>query len=359
MKILIIKPSSLGDVVHSLPFLKAMRDTFRDAHIEWVISKNLKEILEGNPLINGLIIFNKDSWTKAGNLRKTTGEVKEFIKTLRAGDYDIVVDLQGLLRSGIMTFFCSAPLKVGFKNAREGSPFFYNRKISVNGSLHAVDRYLEVAKAIRQGSGVRGQGLGKVEFPLYVDKTAMENVRKLLGGISAIGRSASGGKEKEYVVIGPSARWETKKWPPEKFGTLISKLSIPCIIIGSNADEPTVKKLMAFSNNKSINLCGKTNLKELVALISGAKAVVSNDSGPAHIASALGVPVIALFGPTDPQRTGPYGWSDNHLEHNKKNIKVIRNPIPCSPCFKKTCKEPLCMKGIDVETVLEAVKECL
>ncbi len=339
MKILIIKPSSLGDVVHSLPFLKAMRDTFKNAHIEWVISKNLKEILEGNPLINGLIIFNKDSWNKIRNLRKTAGEAKEFIKTLKLGRYDMVVDLQGLLRSGLITFFSSSPKKIGFKNAREGSNLFYNKKISVNGSLHAVDRYLEVARSL-------GAKINKVEFPLFIHEDARERIKKLIGNVQ------------EYVVIVPSARWETKKWPPEKFGALISKLPIPCIITGGGADERTVKQAMAFSNNKGINLCGKTNLKELVALIAGAKAVLSNDSGPMHIASALGIPVIAIFGPTDPRKTGPYGWPEI-TEQKRKNFKVIKNPMKCSPCFKRTCKEPLCMSGISVETILKEIKEFL
>ncbi len=320
--------------MHSLPFLKAMRDAFSDAHIEWVISKNLKEILEGNPLINGLIIFNKDSWSKIGNLRKTVGEAKEFIKTLKSGHYDMIVDLQGLLRSGLITYFTSSPKKIGFKNAREGSNLFYNKKISVNGSLHAVDRYLEVARSL-------GAEMHKVEFPLFIHEDAREGIKNLIGNLQ------------EYVVIVPSARWDTKKWPPEKFGALISKLVMPCIITGGKSDEQTVKQVMAFSNNEGINLCGKTNLKELVALISGAKAVVSNDSGPMHIAAALGVPVIALFGPTDPMRTGPYGWQE------KKNLKVVRTSISCSPCFKKKCKEPLCMSGISVEKVLEAVKEYL
>jgi lipopolysaccharide heptosyltransferase I len=349
MKILIIKPSSLGDVIHSLPFLKTIKNTFHDAEIEWVISKNLKEILEGNPLINRLIVFDKDSWTKIGNLSKTVREAIGLINILKSGHYDMVVDLQGLLRSGLITFFTSSPLKVGFKNAREGSSIFYNKKISVNGSLHAVDRCLEIAKAIRQGLGVRGQGSDKAEFPLNVDKTAAENIKKLLGGL----------KEKEYIVVIPSARWETKRWSPENFGALISKLSVPCIVTGSRADEQIVKEVMRFSNGKGTNFCGKTDLKELTALIAGAKAVVSNDSGPMHIAAALGAPVIALFGPTDPYKTGPYGWSEIRTEQEKKNLKVIRASIPCSPCFKKKCKNLLCMRGISVDTVLEEIKEYL
>ncbi len=195
----------------------------------------------------------------------------------------------------------------------------------------------------RQKAEGRRQESEKIEFPLNVDKTAAENIKKLLGEI----------KEKEYAVIVPSARWETKKWPAENFSRLISKLRIQCVLAGSSADKDVAQEVVDSSSGSIINLYGKTNLKELVALIAGAKAVVSNDSGPMHIAAALGVPVIALFGPTDPVKTGPYGWQVN------KNLKVIRTLISCSPCFKKKCKDPLCMKNIRVEQVFEGMKEYL
>jgi len=348
VNILIIKPSSLGDVLHALPFLKVIKDAFPNAHIEWVISKNNEGILTGNPLIDELIVFDKDSWRQNISLRNFLNaihEINALRKTLRSKHFDIAVDLQGLLRSGLMTFFARSPLKIGFENAREGSRFFYNKKVRVPPGIHAVDKNLEVAREILkiQGQGVRGKGQEKAEFPLYIDSAAKENVKKLLGAI----------KEKEYIVIVPSARWQTKKWPAENFGLLISKLPVPCIITGGSTDINIAEKITTASGGKGINLCGKTGLKELSALIAGAKALVSNDSGPMHIGAALGIPVIALFGPTDPEKTGPYGWKGN------KNMKVLRAPVPCSPCFKKKCKEPLCMSKISVETVLETLKEFL
>ncbi len=340
MKILIIKPSSLGDVIHSLPFLKAIKDTFKDADIDWIISKNLKGVLEGNPLIDRLIVIDKDSWKKPGNFPETAKSVVELVKTLRKGRYDMVIDLQGLLRSGLMAFFAPSPLKIGFRNAREGSRHFYNKKISVNGSLHAVDKCLEVAKSV-------GAKTNRVEFPLYINDIERRIIRSLIGNLT------------EYVVVVPSARWETKKWPAENFGTLISRLSVPCIITGSAADEETIRRVMAFSKGKGINLCGKTSLKELLALIEGAKAMVSNDSGPMHIGAALGIPVIALFGPTDPSKTGPYGWSEIRTEQKSEKLKVLKASLDCSPCFRKKCKDPLCMRNISVEKVFKEIKEYL
>lgn len=340
MKILIIKPSSLGDVVHALPFLKSIKTAFPDAQVSWVISKNLRGILEGNPLINRIIEIDKESWKKPLMIPKTSREIISLVKSLRSDNFDMVIDLQGLLRSGLITFFSNSPLKIGFQHAREGSRLFYNKKIPVNGTLHAVDKCLEIAKFLNAQTE-------RVEFPLHVDDAALQEVKKLIGNIS------------DYVVIVPSARWETKRWKPENFGSLVSRLDLPCIVTGSSSDKSIIQKVVSSSRGKGISLCGKTGLKELIALLSGAKAVVSNDSGPLHIAAALGVPVVALFGPTDPKKTGPYGWSESPGRRKNRNIKVIKSLFPCSPCFKKKCKEPLCMNGIRVETVFREVQEYL
>jgi len=342
MKILIIKPSSLGDIIHALPFLKAVKDRFPDASIDWVISKNLRGILEDNPLINELIVFDKDSWKSIKNIPKTSRDISRLRKTLKSRNYDIVVDLQGLLRSGLMSLSTPSPLRVGFADAREGSRFMYNKKVAVNGITHAVDKNLEIAKAI-------GAAAERAEFPLSIDDNSRSKVKKLLGDI------------KEYIVILPSARWSSKRWPHENFAALISKLSIPCVIAGSGADREICLKIIknitgtgqTIKQPKVINLCGETSLKELAALIEGARAVVSNDSGPMHIAAALNRPVVALFGPTDPSKTGPYGWQKNQY------LKVLRTGISCSPCFKKRCKEPICMTEISVEMVFDKLREYL
>jgi heptosyltransferase-1 len=338
MKILIIKPSSLGDVIHALPFLKAVKDKFPDAHVDWVISKNLRGILEDNPLINELIVFDKDSWKSIRNIPKTSRDIASLRRTLKSNNYDMVVDLQGLLRSGLISLSTPSPLRVGFADAREGSRFMYNKKVSVSGIAHAVDKNLAVAKAI-------GAASKKAEFPLCIDNKSRQKINELLGDV------------KEYILIFPSARWQTKMWPAENFAELISKVSSPCVIAGSGADREICREIMDSlskeTKNKTISLCGKTDLQELAALIEGAKAVVSNDSGTMHIAAALNKPLIALFGPTDPLKTGPYGWQKN------KEMQVLRTEIPCSPCFKKRCRKPLCMTDISVETVFDKLKRYL
>ena len=345
MKILVIKPSSLGDVIHALPFLNAVRESFPKAEIDWVISKSLKGLLEDNPLIDNLIILNKDSWKSIRRLPKTLAEIARLKRYLKKKKYDIVVDLQGLLRSGLIAKSTPAATKVGFADSREGSTLFYDKKVNVDKSLHAVDKCLEAAKAI--GAKVR-----KAKFPLSVGMDAKKSIKELLGDT------------KEYIVIIPSARWASKRWPAERFTALIKKVNMPCVIAGTRGDRKISKTIIDSFNkgggkkksgneDRVIDLCGKTDLKELIALLAGANAVVSNDSGPLHIAAALKRPAVAVFGPTDPVKTGPYGWQTN------KKLTVLKAPVPCGPCRNKNCKDLICMEKISANKVLKALKEYL
>jgi heptosyltransferase-1 len=178
VNVLIIKPSSLGDVIHALPFLNAVKERYPDCRVDWVISKKLRGIVDDHPLIDRLIVLDKDSWKSIFNLHRTIEEILRARQELQRRTYDIVADLQGLLRSGIITFVTRSPLKIGFLNAREGSRYFYNKRVSTNGCKHAVDRNLKIAKAIdartpvntyfwslRRGGPPKG-GLRKTLLPL-------------------------------------------------------------------------------------------------------------------------------------------------------------------------------------------------
>ena len=329
-KILIVKPSSLGDVVHSLPFLNAIRKRYPEAEIHWVIFKGFEGLLEGHTMIHKLWIVDKTSWTKFNRAIDTISEIKSLLRDLKEERFDLVVDLQGLLRSGIITAATGAPVRIGFKEAREGSRVFYTDKVPGGRDIHAVDRYLKVAEFL-------GCDTSEVIFPLppFEKASSFENI------ISSFILHPS--SFEEYVVIVPGARWMTKRWPPEYFGKLASLLHLRSIIVGSKGDVNIANKIVARSQGKSFSLAGKTDLKELIAVIKGSKFLVTNDSGPMHIAAASGVPVFAIFGPTDPARTGPYG----------KGHTIIRADIECAPCFKKTCDDLKCMESISAEKVFE------
>jgi len=331
-KILIVKPSSLGDIVHSLPFLNAIRKRYTKAEIHWIIFKGFEGLLEGHPMLHKLWVVDKDSWTKFNRAKDTVTEIKSLLRDLKKERFDLVVDLQGLLRSGLITAATGAPVRIGFKEAREGSRFFYTNKVPGGKDIHAVDRYLKIAEFL-------GCDISKVCFPFPAFESSSSFI---LHPSSFNSRNSS---FEEYVVIVPGARWKTKRWPPEYFGKLASLLHLRSIIVGSKDDVNIANEIVALSQGKSFSLAGKTDLKELISVIKGSKYVVTNDSGPMHIAAALGVPVFAIFGPTDPARTGPYG----------KGHTIIRADIECAPCLRKSCADLKCMGNLSVEKVLDII----
>lgn len=323
-KILVIKPSSLGDVVHSLPFLYALHGAFPKSRIHWVIATGLEELLEGNPMVSKLWVINKDQWKHLKRIKGTVAEVRSLFRALKEERYDIVIDLQGLLRSGLVARASRAPVRIGFREAREGSTLFYTHKVKGGRDVHAVDRYLKVAAEL-------GCDTGEVGFPLplFRESKKIEALKKELD---------------DYAVIVPGARWETKRWPVDRFGRLASLLPMRSIVIGSSADAERGREIEASSGGKALSLAGATDLKDLVALLRGARVVITNDSGPLHLAVACKAPTVSLFGATNPQRTGPYG----------KNNIVLQSAAPCAPCYKRRCKSTRCMAEISVEQVLKA-----
>jgi len=326
-KILVIKPSSLGDVVLSLPFLNALKDRFPKSEIHWVIAKGLEGLLEGHPMIDRLWIINKDEWKKIKNVKSTVEELRSLFKSLKKEKLDIVVDLQGLLRSGILAAVAGAPLRVGFKEAREGSTVFYTHRVEGGKDVHAVDRYLKIAKFL--GCDVTDKCF---PFPLSF-------------GSSCITRFLP--SKEEYAVIVPGARWVTKRWPPERFGEVASTLPIKFLVVGTKSDSDIANRVVSSSKGHAVSVAGKTDIKELIGIIRTARFVLSNDSGPMHIAAALGVPVFAIFGPTNPIRTGPYG----------KGHIIINRALECSPCYKKSCGDMRCMNMIGVNETVEIIRQ--
>ncbi len=329
-RILIVKPSSLGDIVHSLPFLNSLHSCFPDATIDWVIARGLEGLLEGHPMINRLVVINKDEWRRISRTAETMKELMGLRRALRDGRYDLVIDLQGLLRSGLMTKATGAPIRVGFSEAREGSRFFYTQTVRGGRDVHAVDRYLKIAAAL-------GCSATDVIFPMPVPARIPKQIRDIRSEIT------------DYIVIVPGARWETKIWPAERFGELARLIPLRSIVIGSGADRRRAEEIVIRSGGKALSLAGKTTLPELVELMRTSRCVVTNDSGPMHIAAALDVPVVAIFGPTSPVRTGPYG----------QRHAILKSERDCAPCYKRRCDDVRCMLDITVAMVLENTKGLL
>jgi 3-deoxy-D-manno-octulosonic-acid transferase/heptosyltransferase-1 len=341
MKILIIKLSSIGDVVHTIPSLYALKDLYPDSTIDWLVEEESHTLLCDHPLIHELSVFKRKKWFKSlwgGNGIK---EILNLIKRLRNRKYDLVIDFQGLFKSGIMAFLSGGKVRLGYDKTRELSYLFLNDRLpAYDPDIHAVDRYLDIVRSL----GWKGND---TKFYIPIASADKHNVDTLL--------KKKGVKERERIVlVSPKARWKTKLWREDKFATLcdrlIEELGYDVIMVGGKSDKDYIGRIFSIMKSRAIDVSGQTNLRELAYLMTIAPLVICLDSGPMHIASAVGTKTIALFGPTSIERTGPYG----------KNHVVISKDLQCSPCFNKTCDDIKCMNDIGVEAVLEAVKnvEC-
>ncbi|MEO5360706.1 MAG: glycosyltransferase family 9 protein [Nitrospirota bacterium] len=323
-KILIVKPSSLGDVVHSLPVLNALHKAHLCASVHWVIASGFAGLLEGHPMIEKLWIINKDRWKRPSEFINTYREITTLAGTLKAERYDLVIDLQGLLRSGLITSLSRCQTRVGFKEAREGSTMCYTHLVEGGRDIHAVDRYMKIA-------GFAGATDVEIEFPLLY-----EDITEAWAGEL---------KKGQYIVMTPGAAWATKRWSAQNFGQLAAMFSIPTVVVGGRGDYGLAEEVVEYSRGMAINAAGKTTLKELATIIRDARFMVTNDTGPMHIAAAAGVTVFAVFGPTDPRRTGPYGTAHT----------VIGRDIACRACFKKKCSTVECLRDLPFQHVYDII----
>ncbi|MDQ5984380.1 MAG: Lipopolysaccharide heptosyltransferase 1 [Syntrophus sp. SKADARSKE-3] len=344
MNILIVKLSAVGDVVHTLPALAALRQLYPRDHITWVIEEAAADLIIGHPDLDGVIVFNRKLWIsgiRRGRLKVVGRDVKSFFKTLRDRPYDLVIDFHGLFKSAVVVAASGGRRKLGYDSLQELSGLFYNEKIPEDMGKHAVERYLDFLSYLG----------AEREEPSFHIPTSSKNT----GYVTALLQEQGIDRETTpFVAVNPVALWDTKLWDRRKFADLAARIvqecGLPVIFTGSLKEKSYITDILGLIPSKSIvDLAGKTSLKDLACLYGMAELVITTDSGPMHIAAAMETPVVALFGPTDPDRTGPYG--EGHT--------VVRSSVPCSPCFRKQCDPCRCMESIGVDNVFDAVKETL
>ena len=339
MNILIVKLSAIGDVIHTLPSLAALRRLYPDAHITWVVEEAAADLVKNHPYLDTVLISRRKSWSKdiqKGKILKPLINTLLLIKELRRRRYDLVIDFHGLFKSSVIVFFSRGKRKLGYDSLQELSGLFLNEKIPEDMNKHAVDRYLDFPRYL-------GSKTDNVEFILPSNNDAEAKVRLLMSKYKL--------DDKKFIAINPVAYWETKLWDNEKFAHLAdlanNKLKMKVVFTGS--EKVSIEGITSRMTTEGINLGGQTSLLDLAYLYKKAQMVITTDSGPMHLASAVGAPVIALFGPTDPARTGPHG----------KEHTIITAGLPCSPCFLKKCSTKKCMKDISPEQVFAAIEEKL
>ena len=345
-RILIVKPSSLGDIVHALPVLHGLRTRYPGAKIDWLVASAFAHLLEGHGELDGVVLFDRKRYGRIGRSLRVTREFVRFLRNLRARRYDLVVDLQGLFRTGFLAWASDAPVRIGFRDAREGARIFYTHHVRIpsnNPDRHAVDRNYDVAKLL-------GFEDVAIRFNLSLTESVRTEARSLL--------RRSGLAERERVVaVVPGARWETKVWIPERFAETIDELQaetgVRCLLLGGSDEVDLCDRIVNACRTEPVNLAGRTTVRHLAAVIGLADTVLCHDSAAMHLAVALDRPLVCLVGPTNPRRTGPYGRLGD----------VVRLNLACSPCYLRRLSQcqhdHRCMVGLDTTTVVAAVRRAL
>lgn len=331
--ILIVKLSAIGDVIHALPVATALKACYPHARITWVVEKPASDLLTNNPNIDEIIIFDKPQCKTLGGL---LGYAPGFISTLRKHKFDLALDLQGLFKSAFITYMSGAPKRLVYCNAREHSDKVSQKVCGPNSQGHIVERYLDVAREL-------GCHIEQPEFTINITE-------KEAALATAIAKQAGLDIANPYVVLIPGTNWPNKCWPPGHFAQLAEKLfeqHIIPIFVGTNADKTAMDEIVGKCSIPPVDLTGKTSLKQLAHIIKNAKTVVAGDTGPMHLAAAVNTPVIALFGPTDPLRNGPYGAGNTVLiaEHE------------CQGCWQRKCPQAIdCLADIEPEMVYNKIQ---
>lgn len=334
-RIALIKPSALGDIVHALPVLSALRQRFPAARITWVVNRAYEPLLGGHPDLTDTLAFDRGAFKK-GFWRSLTYSAR-FGWQLRSRAFDLVIDLQGLLRTGLMCLATGSPRVIGFANAREGSRYAYTQKVRVPDAdrIHAVDRYWRVAEAL-------GAGHLPKRFHVPLMPAEVEWARAELAGLP-----------RPWLAFAVGARWITKRWPPAHFAELARRArghsGGSAVFVGAADDTALSQEVLAGLRGPSRDLTGRTTLPRLAAVLSLCDVMVANDTGPLHLAAALGRPCVAPYTCTRVALHGPYSSRGGGVETS----------VPCRGSYLKACDKMICMADLTPDRLWGRLAEVL
>lgn len=337
-RILLIRLSSLGDVIYTLPALRTLRQTFPNAHITWVVEDKFKDVLQGNPDLNEILVARTRDWRKRPGL-KTLEEIWTFFRELRRRRFDLALDIQGLIKTGVIAGFSGAPLKVGFdrRDCREKlNALFTNVKVPFIGrQTHVVEKNLAMIRAL-------GAEIPSHEFVVQVPGSAEEQAQKFLTAHPDLA-------QRPIVVLHSGVGYQTKQWALDRFARLGDRISeelgANVLLTWGPGEQEKVQRLSSLMKHKHW-VAPPCTLHQTMALFRKASLFVGGDTGTLHLCVAMDIPTVSLFGPTDPVYNGPFGSPHT----------VIVKKLHCSFCYKKTCPtHNECMDGITVDEVFEAV----
>src|SRR2546423_7259731 len=365
-RILLIKPSALGDVIHTIPLLVKLRARYPGAAIDWLITPENADVVRHHPALSNVVIFARRDFLKRGQRSRAVLTFLDLLQQIRRAEYDLVVDMHGQMRSALFALISGARVRIGFdrpikftrtisaehdlrnvpsrgwRGAREGSWMAYTHRIPIPTlDVHAIDRYLWVGSLL-------GFDDEPPELAIHLSPETIRKVERLLEehGVPAT---------QPLVVLVPGTIWETKHWTIDGFaGAARQFLREGCAVAlaGTKRDENRCRQIAAAAPG-TVNLCGTTTPADLAGLIRRAEVAVTNDSGSMHVAASLGKPMVSVFGPTNPVHIGPY----------ERPETVVAVDLPCSPChYRRLSQCPFdhaCMKQVTSAMVVERVRKIL
>lgn len=332
MKFLIIRLGSLGDVIHGIPAAAALRRRYPQARIDWLVDRRYVELLDLVECLDRRIAFDPRGLTRLGGRERTT------LGMLRRTGYDAVIDLQGLLKSAVLARLVGARRTVGFPRAHLREPLariFYTDTPDPGSARHVIDKNLALLDPLDVSDRA-------VRFPIAIPRTGVANdPREHVGG--------SG----EYAIVNPGAAWPNKRWPPDRFGAVAAavrtEFGLRSLVFWGPGERSLADAVVAASGGAA-TASPETTVADMVGIARAARVMISGDTGPMHIAGAVGTPVVALFGPTYPERNGP--WSPRDV--------VVSRVGQCGCLYERRCRRPeRCIDDIGVGEVVDAVRRCL
>lgn len=335
MRLLVVRLTSLGDVVHAIPAAAALRRTYPAARIDWLVDERCRELVELVPVVDGCLVMPRP---------RRAAALPRLARALRAARYDAAIDLQGLLKSALLARWSGARRVIGFGRGQvreRAARLLYTETPPAGAPGHVIDRNLALVAAL----GVEPR---PAEFPIAAAASDVaETLRERLGGPDARG----------FALLNPGAAWASKCWPPERFGALARRLQqargLPSVVVWGGGERARAARAAAASDGAAA-LAPPTRIADLVALARAAAVMVAGDTGPLHIAAALGTPVVGLYGPTSPVRNGPWSAADRVVSRHGA-CGCRRDPAASSGVVVRRCAQARpCMSCIPVEEVAAA-----
>jgi heptosyltransferase-1 len=344
-RLLIVRLSAMGDVIHTIPAVQALRQAFPHAMIGWLIEERWAELLCApraqrrgprsveRPLVDWVHTVDLKGWRKSLFSVQNLEGIARVWNDIRAARYEVAVDLQGAIRSAVLAQWSGAPVVYGAKEPRESpAALWYTRQVAANG-VHVIERTMSIVEPLAG----RNLPVGESEFP--TDSAAEENIEQQLrqAGIC------------KFAILNPGAGWGAKRWPAERYGEVaraLAECGLQSMVNFGPGEEELAREVEAASQGTARRL--QCSISEFIALTRRAKLFIGGDTGPLHLSAALRVPVVAIFGPTDPKRNGPYGTRRVVLRNPESRTTHARNPRPDETLL-----------AITVEAVVDAARNLL